>query len=187
MNALLDQLDRRQSLLLGSGVVLLLTAVLAVYLVQPQFKAYRANSASLALLKSTATDKAQLEQELARVEQQVDVLEKELHGDMANLPAKQIEGFIVGRLQGISWRNDVVLVGLEPRDGRVIEPFQELLFHVELQGDYLSIFRWLQAVADDLGFVVIKQFEIGQQGAAGEEKPLLRAKVTMATYRATYS
>jgi hypothetical protein len=102
---------------------------------------------------------------------------------MANLPMKQMEAFIIGRLQSISWRNDVQLVGVEPADGGLAGEFSELLFDVELHGRYLDMFAWLESTKEELGFVVIKQFEMTPISQAGAEEPELRVNLTMASYR----
>jgi len=113
----------------------------------------------------------------------VGVLERDLHGDMANLPPKQMEAYIIGRLQGISWRNDVQFIGVQPADGGLSEQFSELLFNVELQGQYFDVFAWLESVREELGFVVIKQFEMTPVNQSGAEAPELQVNLTMASYR----
>ena len=134
-------------------------------------------------MSETTENSAGLDAQLANLRTTVDVLERELHGDMANLPMKQMEAFIIGRLQSISWRNDIQLVGVAPSDGGLSGEFSELLFDVELHGRYLDMFAWLEGVRGDLGFVVIKQFEMAPMSQNDMEEPELRVNLTMASFR----
>lgn len=183
MKDLLNQLDRRQLTVIGGGLLLLLVVVLLLYVVQPQVKDFLGARNSLTLLTERTENGVGLDEQLAQLRSEVEVLERELHGDMANLPMKQMEAFIIGRLQGISWRNDVQLVGVEPADGGLAGEFSELLFDVELHGRYLDMFAWLESTKEELGFVVIKQFEMTPVSEAGAEEPELRVNLTMASYR----
>ena len=102
---------------------------------------------------------------------------------MASLPEKEIEAHIVGKLQQISWQNNVQLIGVEPSAGDTVESFHEILFRVTLAGDYPDLYRWLREVSDELGFVLIKQYEMQTLDDVAKN-PLLTVKLTMSTYRA---
>ena len=111
----LQSLEPRQMQLAGAGVVALLLAVLLMYLVLPQWRAYQTMGTSLQLLRQGADEGATLELQLETLRTEVASLESTLNGDASNLPAKKMEGFVIGRLQTISWRNDVILVSVEAR------------------------------------------------------------------------
>lgn len=183
MNDLLKQFDRRQLSMIGGGVLALLAVALFTYVLQPRFKEFHASRASYSLLEAAVGRSAGLDAQVAQLEAHVEVLERTFHGDMANLPLKQMEAYIIGRLQGISWDNDVQFVGVQPEDGGLSGPFRELLFNVELQGQYFDVFAWLEAVREQLGFVVIKQFEMRPISASGTDEPELQVSLTMASYR----
>ncbi len=183
MDDLLKQLSRRQLTMIGGGLLALLAAALLTYVVQPRFKEFRATHASFTLLEATTGSSAGLDAQVTELRAHVEVLERTFHGDMANLPLKQMEAFIIGRLQGISWGNDVQFVGVQPADGGLSGPFRELLFNVELQGQYFDVFAWLEAVREQLGFVVIKQFEMSPINQSGVGEPELQVSLTMASYR----
>jgi Tfp pilus assembly protein PilO len=102
---------------------------------------------------------------------------------MASLPLKEIESHVVGKLQQISWQNDIQLVGIEPSSGDTIETFHEILFRVTLAGDYLDMYEWLRQVSADLGFVLVKQYEMKPLDNR-TQNPRLSVQLTMATYRA---
>jgi hypothetical protein len=112
----------------------------------------------------------------------VEILSRTLHGDMANLPDKQLEAFIIERLQEISWRNQVELVSVKPRRGQVVPLFREVLFDVEITGDYFDLFAWLQSLAKELGFVVVKQYVI-RPIDSDKESPRLSVNLTIVSYR----
>ena len=79
-------------------------------------------------------------------------------------------------------QNDIQLVGIEPSAGATIESFHEILFRVNLAGDYLDMYQWLREVSSELGFVLVKQYEMQPMDNLAQN-PRLSVKLTMATYR----
>lgn len=184
MAAALQALEPRQLNLVGLGAVGLLLAAVLSYFVLPQWRAYRSVDMSLTLLKNNVQEGASLDSELASLSVEVARLERTLKGDAANLPAKKMQAFVIGRLQTISWRNDIELLGIQPREGQPIAQFNELIFDVELRGDYFDFYDWLANVSEELGFVVVKSFEMAPANEASEgPDPRLQVKLTVASYR----
>lgn len=184
MNGQLAALEPRQLQLIGYGGLGLLLAVLLLYVVLPEWRAYRATGASLTLLQAGADEGASLELQLDQLRADIGRMERTLNGDASNLPAKQMEAFVIGRLQTISWRNDVVLVSVQPREGTPVNQFRELVFDVELKGGYFDFFDWLRDIGSELGFVVIKRFQISASGRSDvDEPPPLEVDLTVAAYR----
>ena len=180
----LQTLDPRQLRLAGIGLLALLLAAMLMYLVLPQWRSYQATTASLTLLRQGAADGATLEAQLDTLRTEVASLERTLNGDASSLPAKQMEAFVIGRLQTISWRNDMILVSVQPSDGTPLNEFRELIFDVEIRGGYFDFFDWLQNIDEELGFVVVKRFEmIGENRSPDSDSPALKIKLTMAAYR----
>ena len=178
----LKKFDVRPLNLLLGGITLLITAALFSYLLWPQFKAYGTASESRSSLESVVANDNKLLETLGALRTEVHVLRQRLHGDLAALPAKEMQGYIIGRLQGISWRNQVEFVGMQPREGEPIEKFQEILFDVQLLGDYFDLYGWLRDASKELGFVVIKQYQMAPV-KPDAENPQLAVKMTMAVYR----
>ena len=182
MNAVLIRFGRREFLLILSMAVLSITALLFTFLVLPPLKTYLQISKTESSLSNVVIDGQELNSQLDQFRQDIELLERRLHGDMASLPEKEIEAHIVGKLQQISWQNNVQLIGVEPSAGDTVESFHEILFRVTLAGDYPDLYRWLREVSDELGFVLIKQYEMQTLDDVAKN-PLLTVKLTMSTYR----
>jgi len=183
MISALNRFDRREFLLILALLVFAVTSLEFTYLVLPKIKSYLAVAKTESALGGVADSSGELDEQLKELGRDIDLLQSRLHGDMASLPVKEIESFVVGKLQQISWQNDIQLVGIEPSAGATIENFHEILFRVTLAGDHLDTYRWLRQVSNELGFVLVKSFAM----RAIEDRaknPQLSVELTMATYRA---
>ena len=182
MESILNNTSPRTLLLLVASMALLLVTALATYVVWPQYKDYRKSVNTLRLLENVVTRGDPLEKEMAELQGRVDSLNHQLHGDMVNLPRNQMESFIIGRLQGISWRNHIDLLSVNPGMGGRVQVFEEVLFNVRVSGDYFDLYQWLQEVREELGYVVVKQFNI-TPGASTDKSDRLTATFTIVSYR----
>ena len=78
----------------------------------------------------------------------------------------------------------MALVSVQPREGLPLQQFSELIFDVELRGDYFDFYTWLQDVGEELGFVVVKRFEMSTFEVPDDgSDPRLVVQLTMASYR----
>ena len=179
---LLDKLDVRQQALLAGGVLLLIVVAIFSYILLPQIKAYRAGLEARAVLDGVAEQGLAVSQQLESLGLELEALQKELHGDTANLPEEQLESFVIGRLQAISWRNNVELMSIEPGSGGTIQDFSESLFRVELAGRYRDLYRWIGDLNDELGFVVIKEHRMRPIEDVATD-PSLLVSLAIASYR----
>lgn len=170
-----------QMLLLGIGAVVMAAAVVGVVI--PNVKALRVVNNEVRILEEAGRDAAELERHLQEQHVKIEELKYRLHGDMANLPIRQIEAYIIGRLQRVSWNNSVELVSVEPAMGDRVQIFQEMLFNVQLVGQYEDLYRWLLEAREDLGYVVVKEYELRRQDNEDSE-PRLLADLSLASYRA---
>lgn len=178
----LCHLEPRQQRLIGGGLLMLLLAASTSYIVMPELRAYRAALSSRGQENTTASASVELAADLMARQEIIDALKRKLRGDMADLPARETEAFVIGRLQSVSWRHDVELISVEPGVGEVVERFEELRFQVELRGQYADLFAWIRDLRAELGFVVVREYALellGQQ----ELDPLLKATLTLAAYR----
>ncbi|MDJ0939558.1 MAG: type 4a pilus biogenesis protein PilO [Woeseiaceae bacterium] len=166
--------------LLGLGAVV--TSAVVVGVLVPKAKALGVARQTIAELEASAEDGSALQDRLLEEDARIKDLRHRLHGDMANLPAKQVEAYIIGRLQTASWGNNVELVGVEPATGERVQSFQEMLFNVRLNGRYDDLYRWLWDVRNDLGYIVIKEYRLVREDDDDAE-PLLGADLSLASYR----
>ncbi len=167
--------------LLGLGLVITTIAVSAALL--PRVKAYSAATKAVTVLEDANDNTVDLEQQLQERYASIEELKFRLHGDMANLPLKQVESYVIGKLQKISWRNDVDLVSVEPAAGQRVQIFNEVLFNIELIGEYDDIYRWLWDAKNELGFVVVKEYGMRRRDNL-DDNPRLSTTVSLASYRA---
>lgn len=178
----INRLEPRQFYTLLGGSLLLLIAAAASYVVLPQFKQLQKQLAANNALVPPSLSADDMKEVLRRKDAAIVERARQLRGDMANLPAREIEANVIDRLQNLAWRNDVVLEGVKPVLGQEIDPFQELLFTLELRGRYHALFRWLQQLRKELGSVVIKEYHMTRIDKAGVD-PELRVKIVIASYR----
>jgi len=183
MLAALDKLGAREFRLALLGLGLALTAIIASTALFPGVKSYRSASKAVAVLEDAKQSSADLEQQLQERRANIEDLKFRLHGDMADLPLKQVESYVIGRLQKISWRNDVDLVSVQPVSGQQVQIFSELLFNIELIGEYDDIYRWLWDAKNELGFVVVKEYGMRRRDEI-DDNPKLLTTVSLASYRA---
>ena len=183
MREIVEKIEPRMLLMMMAGIVLLISVLLVSSLVVPEFKEYRSVTKAEALLESTAKSGNELKALFAATQQEIDQLEHTLHGEMADLPLNQLESFIIGKLQKISWQNGIELVSVRPGKGEEVQKFKEILFDVELSGKYFDFFKWLNTLSQDLGLVVIKTCDIAPS-QNNESDPELIVRLTMVSYRA---
>jgi len=182
MGGLLAKINRRELVLLLAGVSLLVVTAMVVGLLLPNAKAMVAAQQEVQKLEAASQDGALLEQQLQQQRVEIGELNRQLYGDMAALPVRQVEAFIIGRLQRVSWQNQVELLSVEPASGDQVRIFQELLFNVQLLGDYADLYQWLREMRDELGYVVVKEYELSRADDA-DENPRLAATLSLAAYR----
>ncbi len=183
MDELLKKASLRELRLLLLGIGAVITVGLLSATVIPNVKALAAAQRTVASLAQASRDGGELDRHLREQHAAIEELKRRLHGDMANLPVRQIESFIIGRLQRVSWNNDVVLLSVEPAIGERVQIFQEMLFKVQLIGQYNDLYRWLWHLRDELGYVVVKEYSLRRRDN-GDERPQLLAELSLASYRA---
>jgi Tfp pilus assembly protein PilO len=182
MSVTLQRFSVSELRLMALGLGAILTVVAFSGLLLPDLKLLHTTRQSVSTLRQATQDASLLEQQITRQHAALEALRFRLHGDMEDLPPRQVESYIIGRLQKVSWNNDVELVSVQPRDGDRVHIFQEMLFSVQLVGHYNAIYGWLWDVRNELGFVVIKELSLSRRNN-DDGQPLLTAALTMAAYR----
>ncbi len=178
----LEKLSTREFRLAVVGLGLAITSIVVAAALLPGIKEYRSTTRAVAVLEDAQENSADLEQQLQDRHANIEDLKFRLHGDMANLPLKQVEAYVIGRLQKISWRNDVDLVSVQPALGQQVQIFSEMLFKIEVVGEYNNIYRWLWDAKNELGFVVVKEYGMRRRDKV-DDNPKLLTNISLASYR----
>ncbi|MGB0468297.1 MAG: type 4a pilus biogenesis protein PilO [Pontibacterium sp.] len=179
----LTQLNQRSQLLLIGGGALMLITCLISFLLIPEAKRLSEARETRILLESSPVGDRQLKAQNARLQQQIEQLQKSLHGDMARQPGNQLQAYIIESLQQISWQNQVQLLQITPGEGKSINEFKEQIFELSLTGTYNNFAAWLKSLNETLGFVVITHFSIRPVNINNPSN--LSVTLTMTAYRST--
>lgn len=182
MSALFSQMNARTFLLSIVGAITLVVVITITYMIAPEFRSFRSLSADLGILQGLVNNKTSVITEIDNLSGDVASAKRRLKGDMANLPEKEMEAYIIGVLQNISWNNDIKLIGVKPSNGNEIHIFQEVLFNVKLSGDYYDLYNWFIEIRETLGFIVIKKLNLSPVRKNESEVPLLM-DLTIASYK----
>ncbi|MDH5631899.1 MAG: type 4a pilus biogenesis protein PilO [Gammaproteobacteria bacterium] len=175
--------DPRQARLAFGLLLLLIVTLSFVYIVYPRIKEYQGTKKVRSNLVLVVEDGRELPGQLAEMTAEVNSLGKTLHGDMAHLSMEKMEAYIIERLQKISWRNEVELAGIKPKAGNTVHVFREILFDIEIRGDYMNLVRWLQELNSEIGFIVINRFQFLPVRYV-DQVPILSLKLTIVSYKA---
>lgn len=182
IDAYLEKTDSRTLMLGTVSIAVLLCAVMAMYLLWPQWQRVQQVSETHKILTRVNASGQGLAQQLAQIKEEVGTLSRSLHGDMAELPARQMESYIIGRLQSVSWKTNVELISIKPGVGQQVQMFKEGLFDVRLRASYHDFVTWLKRIEDELGFIVVKKYHITPYDQALTDAAL-NIGLTMVAYR----
>ena len=182
MNALLKTVAPRTLILAMSGVFLFIVAAFISYGLWPQIEEYRMSQSTIALLEDAVVNTDLVGGEIENLEKEISVLDQNLHGEVLDMPARQMEAYIIGRLQEISWKNSINLLGVRPGTSNTVTNLEEIPFVVELSGNYFDLYTWLQDLGSELGFLGIRHFNISPQNS-GDAASNLKASLTLVSYR----
>ena len=156
----LQRVELRTLQLLTGSSALFITVVVFTYLVWPEIKTHKQTQSTYKALTSRTQGITDLRAQINVEKKQLDQRQHQFHGDARSLSVEQTGSFVIDRLQKIAWKNNLKLISVEPYIGSTVEPFRELQFNVEITGDYFDFFAWLQAIARDLRFINITQYDI---------------------------
>lgn len=182
MNAIAQRLSARQwTQAMGLSLVVVFTLLVA-FALYPQFLALREADANYTVLADAVDRSDALSEEIALLTASVGELSSALHGSASAMPRNQLEAFVVGQMQRVSWRNNLELRSIRPGLGERISVFDEVLFEVQVSGSYFDIYAWLLDLNEELGFVVVRQFNLSPSGVMSTD-PALTARFTLVAYR----
>lgn len=150
-----------------------------LYLLKRPIQDFRQARQMLGLLETELQTGIPVEGQINELQQQITQLNQQLHGNSQNLPLNQMIASVIGQMDKMATSHNVKLVSVEPGNIEKIFIFQELPFHVVVTGSYFSLFDWLNQVEQNLGPIVIKEFELtGEADSASR-----RFTLTLVSYQ----
>jgi Tfp pilus assembly protein PilO len=182
MDTLLKTVDPRTLVIAMGGVLLLIATGLVSYGLWPEFREYRQSQQTLKALEQTVQTSGSLGMEIEKIKNEITLLDRNLHGQLDDLPESKVEAYLMGRLQEISLKNRVRLLGVRPGTGSTKRSLEEIPFNVEVSGDYFDLYAWTRALSDELNFMAISHFNISPLNST-EGSPELKASLTIVSYR----
>lgn len=182
MDALLKNVAPRILILVMSGVFLSIIAALTSYGLWPQIAEYRQSQSTIAMLEDAVVNTDSMGREIENLEKEISILDQNLHSEMLDMPDRQMEAYVIGRLQEISWKNSIKLLGVRPGMASTVTSLEEIPFDVEVSGDYFDLYAWLRDLGTELGFLAIRHFNISPL-YSGDAESDLKASLTLVSYR----
>ncbi len=179
---ILEKISVRNFNLAIFGIALITMTAVISYVLWPQLKSYQTSKTDLAELEKLVSSNSDIQYEISSLNNNIEQSKRKLQGDMAGLPDKEMEAYIIGVLQNISWDKEVNLVGVKPVKGREINIFQEILFQVKLSGDYFDLYDWFIELRNQLGFIVIKKLDLTPKRSSDDANQLMM-DLTIASYK----
>ena len=164
------------------GVFLLTVASFISYGLWPQISKYRMSLHTIELLEDVVVSADSMNSEIEKAEKEIAMLDRSLHGEVLDMPSRKMEAYVIGRLQEISWKNSIKLLGVRPGTANTVTSLEEIPFNVEVSGDYFDLYAWLQDLGLELGFLAIRHFNISPL-VSGNADSDLKASLTLVSYR----
>ncbi len=154
-----------------------------LYVVKPSLARIHAleTGGSQATVETLRAEAAQAEQAIGDTQARLDSLRQELYGGPSDLPPEKVESYIVDRLDRISARHAIELVSVKPGDATRVLMFDELLYEVEVKGQFFALVAWLWELEDELRPLVVNGFDM-RPAAKGV---WVSMKLRLASYRPT--
>jgi Tfp pilus assembly protein PilO len=175
--------DTRSLKMIMMLVCVVIVAATALYMIKPVFVDYQQRRETYGMLQNQLQDQAQLQSSIDQARDQIGKLQLELHGEASNMPVNEMESYLVGRLQGLSWDAGIELVGVRPGAAKRIMEFEEISFEVDVSGEYANLYKWLDMIGNVLGFMLVTNYDISLSGR-DSSKTALNMHVTIVFYRA---
>lgn len=160
----------------ASGVALVLLAGL-LYVVKPSLATWRrlGEERAQAVQEVDAAAARAAGAELQALAVEVEELRDQLYGGASEVPAEQLEAWVIDALDRISARHRIDLTSVKPGRPSPVLTFDELPYDVELAGRYFHLFDWLQDVERELRPMVVKEFAM--ERGQGSDPVVMRLRL----------
>lgn len=165
-------------LLMGMAATLALIAVQSwILFVKTPASEYRKTKLEAGVLEKTLADSPPFSEEIGKLDLEVKTLEQRLQAVNTTLAADQLLVSVVGELDRIASRHNVVLASVKPDSEKAVVMFDEMPFAIELRGEFLPLTAWLHTVESELDTLAITQFGVRRTPDS------LTANLRIAAYR----
>lgn len=172
----------KQSLKLFSGLgMVVIVAAATVYLIVPNYRLWSTSIKTFTVLEA-ATSLNWSAEALDQGNSQIKKLRDRMHKDSASLPSKQVESHVIAQLQDIAWASNVELGGVTPKQGAMLDNFREIIFEVDLRGEYFDIYNMLRSLQKRLSYVVVKGFNLSPE-LSQDGRNTLQVHMNIASYK----
>ena len=178
----LARFDRREFAIITGLVLFAIAVLLGTFAIKPAWESYYEISRSRDLLVGAVKGNRELDDTIVTLLADTRELRSRIYGDIVRLPVSEMEAYIMGKLQQISWQHDVELGGVTPREGEEIDIFRGLVFEIQMTAGFFDLVNWLGEIQDDLGFAILENFTMTAD-TPDEPDPRLNVRVTMTSYR----
>lgn len=179
----LARFDRRDFIIVTSLALFVVAVLLLTFVIKPAWESYAEVSRSRDLLSGVAGGNKRLDDTIVELQEETRALRARIYGDIVRLPVSEMEAYIMGKLQQVSWNHQVELGGVTPREGDEIDIFQGFVFEIQMYTGFLDLVNWLGEIQHDLGFAVLENFSMTAQ-TPDQANPRLDVRVTLTSYRA---
>ena len=163
--------------------VFAVAALLGMFVLKPAWASYSEIRHSRDLLVDVIGGNAQLDDTIVDLQQETRKLRARIYGDIVRLPVSEMEAYIMGKLQQVSWNHKIELRGVTPREGDEIDIFQGFVFEIQMYAGFFDLVNWLGEIQHDLGFAVLESFTLTADNP-DEVDPKLDVRVIITSYRA---
>ena len=164
VESLLTQLRLEAWLAVLIAVPVLLSLGVGLYVIKPRLQHYRdlngdGGQETLAEIEDSSVAN---QETIALLLNNIDLQRADLYGSSPELDRKQLESFVISRLDRLAGAHGIRLVSVRPGDVGQVLMFDEFPYDVSVSGDYFALVRWLGEVESELRPMNVKQFQLSR-------------------------
>lgn len=178
----LARFSRRDFVILTSLAMVTVLAGLVTFAIKPAWQSYSTIARSRDVLQRAVKGGQELDATIVKLQAETRNLRSRIYGDIVRLPVSEMEAYVMGKLQQISWNHNVELAGVTPGEGESIDIFKGFVFEVQINASFFDLVNWLGEIQRNLGFAVLERFTITPVDQ-DQEDPMLNVRVMITSYR----
>ena len=187
MRELLKDIEPRNLNIIMVLMVLLVVVMVFSYSIRPEYQDLRQNRDALELLENRMDDQQALETMIREQHTQITDMRHAISGESGELHLSEMESYLIGRLQNLSWESDIQLVSVRPGSSKRVIDFDEIAFEVTVVGRYFDLYDWLIRLDRNLGFVMVTRYRLQPAATGGSsDDDQLKMELTLVFYRVAH-